>query len=288
MAWGDREDRDPLEDAPAAGRGRAATRSTRTSRRALAALTGAPRPPRRAPPAVRRHGGGQDGGVPGRGQARCSARGEAGAGAGARDRADAAARGPVPGAVRRRRGRVALGADRRGPPGGSGAGSARARRTWRSARGARCSRRSGALGLVVVDEEHDDSYKQDEGVPYHARDLAVKLGSTVRLPGRVGLGHALARELAERCQRALPPAQTPPPGHARPVPTVELVDMTACPSPPDGPQRPCWRRSVERPSGTRSAGRAGDRAVQPPRLRHAGAVHGLRRQPTSARTAACR
>ncbi|MBF0158159.1 MAG: primosomal protein N' [Magnetococcales bacterium] len=29
------------------------------------------------------------------------------------------------------------------------------------------------LGLVIVDEEHERSYKQEEGIPYHGRDMAV-------------------------------------------------------------------------------------------------------------------
>jgi len=38
------------------------------------------------------------------------------------------------------------------------------------------------LGIIIVDEEHDASYKQDEGVIYNARDMAISRASFEKIP----------------------------------------------------------------------------------------------------------
>ena len=38
------------------------------------------------------------------------------------------------------------------------------------------------LGIIIVDEEHDSSYKQDEGVIYNARDMAITRANFEKIP----------------------------------------------------------------------------------------------------------
>jgi primosomal protein N' (replication factor Y) len=38
------------------------------------------------------------------------------------------------------------------------------------------------LGIIIVDEEHDQSYKQDEGITYNARDMAISRASFENIP----------------------------------------------------------------------------------------------------------
>ncbi len=61
------------------------------------------------------------------------------------------------------------------------------------------------LGVIVIDEEHDRSYKQQEGWRYHARDLAVYRAHSEQIP--IILGSATpALETMQRAAEKIPDA----------------------------------------------------------------------------------
>lgn len=117
----------------------------------------------------------------------------------------------------------------------SDVGQTERRRLWRAAALGRVDVVVGArsalflpfdrLGLVVVDEEHDASYKQDDGVPYNARDLAVvrgKLeGAPVILSSATPSLESVANVERGRYGRVVLPARH---GSAE-LPAVQLVDL---------------------------------------------------------------
>jgi primosomal protein N' (replication factor Y) len=89
------------------------------------------------------------------------------------------------------------------------------------------------LGLIVVDEEHDPAYKQEDGVHYHARDMAVVRGHIAKIP--IVLSSATPSVESEanarrgRYQRLALPERF---GGQR-LPSVEAIDLRAA-SPPRG------------------------------------------------------
>jgi primosomal protein N' (replication factor Y) len=90
------------------------------------------------------------------------------------------------------------------------------------------------LGLIVVDEEHDPSYKQQDGARYSARDLAVYRGRLEGVP--VVLGSATpSLESWQHAQTGRYHLQTMAAriGHGA-LPAVKVIDMTQQPRPAPG------------------------------------------------------
>ncbi len=114
-------------------------------------------------------------------------------------------------------------------------------RTWRAVAGGEVAVVVGArsalflpyadLGLIVVDEEHDPAYKQEDGVHYHARDMAVVRGHIAKIP--VVLSSAtpsLETEVNARRGRYARLA-LPERFGGQSMPSVEAIDLRIAPPP---------------------------------------------------------
>ncbi|MFO1281300.1 MAG: primosomal protein N' [Burkholderiales bacterium] len=97
------------------------------------------------------------------------------------------------------------------------------------------------LALVIVDEEHDPSYKQQDGVRYHARDAAVWRARERGVP--IVLGSATpALETLEQCRRGrYRRLDLPSRADARAAPPVVRLVAPDDAEAHDGMSGPLWR-----------------------------------------------
>jgi primosomal protein N' (replication factor Y) len=81
------------------------------------------------------------------------------------------------------------------------------------------------LGVIVIDEEHDGAYKNEEGLRYHARDLAARRARSAGCPLLLGSAtpDVETRFAAERGDLTL--LRLPHRIGGRPLPAVEIVDL---------------------------------------------------------------
>ncbi|HEY2899354.1 MAG TPA: primosomal protein N' [Polyangia bacterium] len=90
------------------------------------------------------------------------------------------------------------------------------------------------LGVIVVDEEHDGSFKQEDGVRYNGRDLAVvraqRAGAVAILGSATPSLESYQNALQGRFRLLTLPERATP----RPLPSVEIIDLRRHPVGPDG------------------------------------------------------
>lgn len=92
------------------------------------------------------------------------------------------------------------------------------------------------LRLIVVDEEHDGSYKQEEGLRYHARDVAMVRARQANAVCILGSATPALESLHNAQQGRFELLRMPARVGGRGMPKVELVDLTSYPvEDPDEP-----------------------------------------------------
>jgi primosomal protein N' (replication factor Y) len=95
------------------------------------------------------------------------------------------------------------------------------------------------LGLIVVDEEHDQSYKQEERVTYQARDMAVVRGSLGRCPVVLSSATPSIESLVNAEQGRYRHIRLGTRYKAAGLPAITAIDMRASP-----PERGRWLSPV--------------------------------------------
>lgn len=81
------------------------------------------------------------------------------------------------------------------------------------------------IGLLIVDEEHDASYKQEEKVLYHARDLALVRGKMENAVVLLGSATPALESYYNVLQNKFSYLFLPERIDGRPLPEIQIVDM---------------------------------------------------------------
>ncbi|WP_027107555.1 primosomal protein N' [Lacticigenium naphthae] len=81
------------------------------------------------------------------------------------------------------------------------------------------------IGLIIIDEEHENSYKQDENPRYHARDIAVWRGNHHNCPVILGSATPSLESRARASKNVYKLIELKKRANKKPLPEVTLVDM---------------------------------------------------------------
>jgi len=81
------------------------------------------------------------------------------------------------------------------------------------------------LGIIIIDEEHETSYKQEENPRYHARDVAIKRAATHRCPVVLGSATPSLESFARAQKGVYTLLNLPSRMNEQPLPSVEIIDM---------------------------------------------------------------